>query len=172
MPTLIVGGLLGGRLLTGGLASAPPPVVAPTLTAALRDRLLAAPALADLTGVYLSFVVEDSAYPYLILDYPQVVPTPHGAGYWEVVTAQFTVMARTSSEAYRLGLAAWSELAPGGWDAPLVFADGEEFQRRIPLPTRGPFRQPRLGPGAGAVWSFVFSYRFVLDRPYRGDHGP
>jgi hypothetical protein len=150
------------------VAAPPPPPVASTLTQALRERLLAAGSLTGLTAVYLSFVPSGAVLPYIILDYPQTVPSPHGAGYWEIATAQFTVMAGTAAEAYRIGMAAWSELAPGLSDSPLLFADGEEFQRRIPGIVRGPFRQPDVGPGGRSEWSFVFTYRLALSRPYRG----
>jgi hypothetical protein len=145
-----------------------PFVIAPTFLDALRDRLRTSISLSAITDVYLSEAPPGAEFPFLIIDYPQTEPFLHRNDYWETTTVQFTILSLDVSEAYTLGVAAWSELAPGDGESPLGFADGEEFQRRIPGTKRGPFKQRDPGPNGETVWAYLFYYRFIISRSYRG----
>lgn len=144
-----------------------PFVVAATFIEALRDRMVSSLSLARLTDVFMSSSPPGVAFPYMVIDYLHTIPNLHRNDYWETSTVQFTILALDAMEAYTLGLAAWAELAPGEGESPLGFADGEEFQRRIPGMKRGPYHQRDAGPGGETVWTYLFYYDFIISRPYR-----
>jgi len=143
------------------------PVTADFRTA-LRARLKGAPELAGLTEVYWRRSPPSAILPFLIVDDLSSTPRHLTGDYYTATDLQFTIFSPDDREAETLGAEAWSALAPGEGDSPLLFVEGRELRQRVPWMMRGPTADEKGVINGKTVWRTHFDCRFFIARAYRG----
>lgn len=168
------------RLSTGGLGlpqtitrgfSPLQLLYAQTFWEVLRRFLKSAPALTDLTDVYLRRTAPAPTLPYLVVTPLQGMPTLNNSEtYWKTQDVQFSLVASDDYQAELLGQAAYRFLAPKQTNADgtitprarLVAIDAYEM---VALP--GPdmlIEQPGRFAGNKNAWAYQFRYTFLLGK--------
>jgi hypothetical protein len=135
-----------------------------TFLIALRTYLKGAPALADLTDVYLNRTPAKPAFPFLVVSQINTgIALNTGSGYEATPELQFTVVTNDDVQAVQLGEAAFDALKPNGANPKLIWDDGNETTRDPLFDGR---LMPQRGQGVGnlSVWAYTFGFRWFIVR--------
>jgi hypothetical protein len=173
MPTLLVGGLLGGPLVTGGLSSAASAVLEPadSLLTAIWRFADADDALETAFGragwLWKNKAPRGVSLPYAVVFEVGSAATGIGSGetYHEDVAIQFNIFATSEVAAKRLGGMISDAFAPYHGQQPVVFEDGEDLDRWI---GDGNIleRDFARGRGGAAVYVQRINYSWRIGRSY------
>lgn len=140
------------------------PPAAGTFLEALRTRLVDAPTLSDLTGVYLTTSPAGAAFPYLVASVvDEFAEVNSSESYYESVQMQFDLLALDADECLALGRAARELLLPRAANPSLAFGDGYELARWATR-ARGPYAEGAGMPEGETVWRYRWEMTHMIGR--------